>query len=127
MGRRGRWRVEHPQREAREDQRGSPALAATGAGHHCRSTAHRGQSARVRWARRPRLRCLLGAKDRTGLTLTFASPWVLHDLRRTCRKLMTRAKVRPDVAELALGHSIRGIQATYDDPHEYAGMIDDAI
>ena len=60
-------------------------------------------------------------------TLTFASPWVLHDLRRTCRKLMTRAKVRPDVAELALGHSIKGIQATYDDPHEYAGMINDAI
>jgi hypothetical protein len=48
-------------------------------------------------------------------TLTFASPWVLHDLRRTCRKLMTRARTRPDVAELALGHSIRGIQATYDD------------
>ena len=60
-------------------------------------------------------------------TLTFASPWVLHDLRRTCRKLLTRAKVRPDVAELALGHSIRGIQATYDDRGEYHSMINDAI
>ena len=59
--------------------------------------------------------------------MTFASPWVLHDLRRTCRKLMTRARVRPDVAELALGHSIRGIQATYDDRGEYQPMIDDAI
>ena len=40
---------------------------------------------------------------------------------------MTRAKVRPDVAELALGHSIKGIQATYDDRQEYQPMIDDAI
>jgi integrase len=60
-------------------------------------------------------------------TLAFASRWVLHDLRRTCRKLMTRAKVRPDVAELALGHSIKGIQATYDDRQEYEPMIDEAI
>jgi integrase len=60
-------------------------------------------------------------------TLAFASPWVLHDLRRTCRKLMTRAKVRPDVAELALGHSIKGIQATYDDRQEYGAMVDEAI
>jgi integrase len=59
--------------------------------------------------------------------LALASPWVLHDLRRTCRKLMTRARVRPDVAELALGHSIKGIQATYDDRGEYQPMIDDAI
>jgi integrase len=60
-------------------------------------------------------------------TLEFAAPWVLHDLRRTARKLMTRAKVRPDVAELALGHSIKGIQATYDEPQEYGPMVDDAI
>ncbi len=53
--------------------------------------------------------------------------WVLHDLRRTCRKLMSRAGVRPDVAELALGHSIKGIQATYDDPEAYRPMIDDAL
>ena len=46
--------------------------------------------------------------------------WTLHDLRRTCRKLMTRARVRPDVAELALGHFIKGIQAVYDDPAEFA-------
>lgn len=53
--------------------------------------------------------------------------WVLHDLRRTCRKLMTRAKVRPDVAELVLGHSIKGIQAVYDDRTEYQPMINDAL
>jgi integrase len=53
--------------------------------------------------------------------------WKLHDLRRTCRKLMSKAGVRPDVAELALGHSIKGIQATYDDPEAYRPMIDEAL
>jgi integrase len=53
--------------------------------------------------------------------------WTLHDLRRTCRKLMSKAGVRPDVAELALGHSIKGIQATYDDPEAYRPMIDEAL
>jgi integrase len=53
--------------------------------------------------------------------------WTLHDLRRTCRKLMTRVRVRPDVAELALGHSIKGIQAVYDDPAEYEPLIDAAL
>ena len=53
--------------------------------------------------------------------------WVLHDLRRTSRKLMTRAGVRPDVAELALGHSIKGIQAVYDDVDEYAPLINHAL
>jgi hypothetical protein len=55
------------------------------------------------------------------------APWVLHDLRRTARKLMTRAGVRVDVGELALGHSIKGIRAHYDDPGEYQPMIDAAL
>jgi integrase len=54
-------------------------------------------------------------------------PWVLHDLRRTCRKLMTRTGTRPDVAELALGHSIKGIQAVYDDRLEYRPLIEKAL
>jgi integrase len=53
--------------------------------------------------------------------------WTLHDARRTCRKLMTRIGVRPDVAELALGHSLKGIQAVYDDVTEYAPLIDRAL
>jgi integrase len=53
--------------------------------------------------------------------------WVLHDLRRTARKLMTRAGIRPDVAELALGHSIKGIRAVYDDITEYRPFIEDAL
>lgn len=55
------------------------------------------------------------------------APWVLHDLRRTTRKLLTRAKVGTDVAEMALGHSIRGIRAVYDDPSEYRDAIDAAL
>jgi integrase len=40
--------------------------------------------------------------------------WTLHDLRRTARTLMTRAKVPPDHAERCLGHVIGGVRETYD-------------
>lgn len=40
--------------------------------------------------------------------------WTLHDLRRTARSLMSRAKVRPDIAERVLGHAIPGVQGIYD-------------
>lgn len=40
--------------------------------------------------------------------------WVLHDLRRTARSLMSRAGVRPDIAERVLGHAISGVQGVYD-------------
>jgi integrase len=40
--------------------------------------------------------------------------WVVHDLRRTARSLMSRAGVSPDHAERALGHLIRGVRGTYD-------------
>jgi integrase len=33
------------------------------------------------------------------------APWVFHDLRRTARSLMSRAGVRPDVAERVMGHA----------------------
>lgn len=41
-------------------------------------------------------------------------PWVVHDLRRTTRTGLSRLRVAPHVAELILGHSLRGIQAVYD-------------
>jgi integrase len=41
-------------------------------------------------------------------------PWTLHDLRRTARSLMSRAKVPTDHAERALGHVIGGVRETYD-------------
>jgi integrase len=40
--------------------------------------------------------------------------WVLHDLRRTARSLMSRAGVRPDLAERALGHALKGVESIYD-------------
>ena len=41
-------------------------------------------------------------------------PWVIHDLRRTARSLLSRANVRPDIAERVLGHAIPGIGGVYD-------------
>jgi integrase len=40
--------------------------------------------------------------------------WRLHDLRRTSRSLMSRAGVRSEDAEACLGHSLPGIEATYN-------------
>jgi integrase len=41
-------------------------------------------------------------------------PWVLHDLRRTARSLMSRAGVSSEHAERVLGHSIRGVEGIYN-------------
>ena len=41
-------------------------------------------------------------------------PWVLHDLRRTARSLMSRAGVPSDHAERTIGHVIPGVRGTYD-------------
>jgi integrase len=46
------------------------------------------------------------------------SDYVLHDLRRTARSLMSRAGVDADIAERCLGHVIPGVRAVYD-RHEY--------
>jgi integrase len=40
--------------------------------------------------------------------------WQLHDLRRTGRSLMSRAKVDADHAERCMGHVIGGVKETYD-------------
>jgi integrase len=42
------------------------------------------------------------------------APWRVHDLRRTARSLMSRAGVRPDIAERVLGHAIPGSGGVYD-------------
>jgi integrase len=46
------------------------------------------------------------------------SDYVLHDLRRTSRSLMSRAGVDADIAERCLGHVIPGVRTVYD-RHEY--------
>ena len=40
--------------------------------------------------------------------------WTLHDLRRTARTLLSRAKVPADHAERCLGHVIGGVRGVYD-------------
>jgi integrase len=52
--------------------------------------------------------------------------WTVHDLRRTARSLMSRAGVRPDIAERALGHAIKGVEGTYD-RHSYRDEKADAL
>jgi integrase len=52
--------------------------------------------------------------------------WTLHDLRRTARSLMSRAKVPTDHAERVLGHVIGGIRGVYD-LYEYRDEKRDAL
>lgn len=56
----------------------------------------------------------------------ISAPWVLHDLRRTARSLMSRAGVRPDISERVLGHVIAGVEGIYD-RHEYRDEKADAL
>jgi integrase len=52
--------------------------------------------------------------------------WTLHDLRRTARSLMSRAGVRPDLAERVMGHAIAGVEGVYD-RHSYRDEKADAL
>jgi integrase len=44
--------------------------------------------------------------------------WTVHDLRRSCSSLLSRARVSTEVAERVLGHRIRGVEQIYN-RHEY--------
>jgi integrase len=66
--------------------------------------------------------CVFGVK-RTGFSyykLTLDAemkinvPWVNHDLRRTARSLMSRARVESEIAERMIGHLPRGIVRVYN-------------
>ena len=52
--------------------------------------------------------------------------WTVHDLRRSARSLMSRAGVRPDIAERVLGHAIKGVEGVYD-RHSYVTEKADAL
>ena len=62
---------------------------------------------------RPHSRTLPRLRDDAGV-----DGWTIHDLRRTARTLLSRARVSTEIAELVLGHSIKGIQQVYD-RHKY--------
>jgi integrase len=55
-------------------------------------------------------------KDRLDAALgdQIGERWVVHDLRRVSRSLMSRAGVDPDHGERVLGHVIGGQRGTYD-------------
>jgi integrase len=40
--------------------------------------------------------------------------WRLHDLRRSARSLLSRARVEPHIAERVLAHTVGGVQGVYD-------------
>jgi integrase len=52
--------------------------------------------------------------------------WTVHDLRRTARSLLSRAGVRPDIAERVLGHAVGGVEGVYD-RHHYDDEKADAL
>jgi integrase len=54
------------------------------------------------------------------------SGWTVHDLRRTARSLLSRAGVRPDIAERVLGHAVGGVEGVYD-RHHYDDEKADAL
>lgn len=54
------------------------------------------------------------AKNRKAEGRAPMKQWQLHDLRRTGRSLMSRAKVDSDHAERCMGHVIGGVRETYD-------------
>ena len=67
------------------------------------------------------------AKARFDAKLPAAMPaWVLHDLRRTARSLLSRAGIRPDIAERVMGHAIAGVEGVYD-RHSYRDEKADAL
>jgi integrase len=59
--------------------------------------------------------------------LPAMTPWTLHDLRRTARTLMSRAGVRPDVAERVVGHAVGGAVAQVYDRHSYEAEKREAL
>jgi integrase len=65
-------------------------------------------------------------KQKLDAKLPPMQPWVLHDLRRTARSLMSRAGIRPDIAERVLGHAIPGVEGVYD-RHSYSDEKADAL
>ena len=58
--------------------------------------------------------------------LSGVSDWRLHDCRRTARSLLSRANVRPDIAERVLGHARPAMEETYD-RHAFVAEKADAL
>lgn len=57
-------------------------------------------------------------KRQLDAALQFGQPWRTHDLRRTVRSLLARARVPDNIAELMLGHLLTGMARVYN-VHSY--------
>ena len=55
------------------------------------------------------------------MVMTYVG-WRIHDIRRTSRTLLSRAKVDSDIAEKCLGHLPAGLRQTYDQ-HKYQSEL----
>ena len=53
-------------------------------------------------------------KQKLDKAMATAVPWRTHDLRRTSRSLLSRARVASDVAEMMFGHLPPGMRRRYD-------------
>jgi integrase len=66
------------------------------------------------------------ARQRKAGGLKPMEGWTLHDLRRTARSLMSRAGIRPDIAEIVVGHRLQGVRGIYD-RYSYQAERKDAL
>jgi integrase len=72
------------------------------------------------------LRAIAAENGEDDLDAVKMMRWTLHDLRRTARTLLSRAKVPAEHAEACLGHVKRGVEGTYD-RYEYHDEKADAF
>ena len=78
------------------------------------------------WSKSKRELDAIIVRQRKKAGLKPMAPWVLHDLRRTARSLMSRAGISSDIAEMVLGHKLAGVRGVYD-RHSYAAEKRDAL
>jgi integrase len=55
------------------------------------------------------------------------APWVQHDLRRSCRSIMSKLKIAPHIAELCIGHSIHNAVGQIYDRYAYLEEKSEAL
>jgi integrase len=67
------------------------------------------------------------AKTNFDSKLPGLKAWVIHDVRRTSRSLLSRCNIRPDISERIMGHAVgSSVEQTYD-RHSYRNEKADAL
>ena len=83
-------------------------------GHVLRGKRTRGREPTPTPAIVARCKVILDGAHREEAAPVLATPWQIRDLRRTARTGWGRLGVQPHVAELMLGHTMKGLTAVYD-------------